>query len=136
MNIAEMAPPQVTGGALASTLIGTWLARFFGYLPTAWGYIPATLAAIGSVLAIVWYMLMIWESDTFKEWRNRRATKSKMRKIARLQARVKMYQAELEALDVKREAEVVATTKIADAKVAAAKTLAQTEMAVSEIDKK
>jgi hypothetical protein len=127
MSLAELIPPTPTNGVGAGSTI------FIPFIVHFWGYLPSTVAVLGGMLGIIWYCLMIWESETCKDWRTKWLTKRKMRKIGRLQARVKLYQAELEALDVKREAEQVATGKIEAAKVEAAKVTSATEQAVSQV---
>jgi len=102
-------------GGAAVTVLGT----IFGLLPP--------LAAIA---AICWYLIQMYESKTYRDWRDARLRRKKERKIARLQARQKVIEAELEALSVKQAAaafaahmvataETVAATKVADAKVTA-----------------
>jgi hypothetical protein len=128
MQLAELFPPPTPVNSIGAggTIILPWLVHVWGYLPTA-------VAVIGGVLGIVWYTIMIWESQTGRDWRNRLMTKRKMRKIGRLQAKVKLYQAELDALDVKRQAEHTATQKVESAKVEAAKIASATEQSISQM---
>lgn len=77
MTLAEVSPPH-TGEVAAAVVGGTFLAH-------VWGWLPGVVAVIGGVLAIVWYVLMIWESKTVCDWRDRR----KQSKIDKLEARLK-----------------------------------------------
>lgn len=126
MSIAETitaaAPAQLTGGALATSIVGV----FFGHL---WGYLPGTVAVIGGMLAIVWYSLMIWECETVKTWRKRHAesvklkrtnkiAKQKLERIASLKAEQQAISAEL--ADLEPTAMVVAAEAAANTPAAKA----------------
>lgn len=92
---------------------------------TPWGHIIAILSLLGSLLALlpavvalfaaVYYVIQIYESDTTQKWLEKRRMVRKARRIARLRAEQKVLLAELEALEVVREARVIATSKIAAA---------------------
>lgn len=65
-----------------------WFTNLFGgsvILSTIAGIIPP----LGAFVAIVWYSIQIYESATVKNWRAHR----RMRKLARLKARVMMMEA-------------------------------------------
>lgn len=65
----------------------TWIistAATTAIFTTLMGFVP-TVAAI---VALVWYLIQIYESDTFKRWRAER----RVRKLARLKARVLMLE--------------------------------------------
>ena len=109
-----------------SASVVTILGSIFGLLPP-----------LAALVAIIWYMIQVYESKTYREWRARRLHDKKTRKIARLQAQQKVIQAELEALDTKRaaaayaehmvrNAEHVAAEKVHVAKVEAAALVEQT----------
>lgn len=53
--------------------VGALVSTIFGWLPAA-----------GAVVAIVWYLIQIAESDTFQKWRLRRHIK----RVAKLEARL------------------------------------------------
>lgn len=127
-SIAEIIiPPGVgTGGTLAGAMIGTFLAH-------VWGYLPGTVAVIGGCFAIVWYLIMIYESKTFNNWRTDRAQRIKERRIARLKAKERVIVAELEALELKRSAAVTAAAVLETAERAAADKVA-TATAQAKVD--
>lgn len=53
--------------------VGAIVSTVFGWLP-----------AVGAIVAIVWYVVQIKESDTFKRWSLRRH----MKRVARLEAKL------------------------------------------------
>ena len=81
------------------------------------GYIPALAAAV----AMVWYLVQLWESRTVQHWRENRTMVRKAKRIARLKAKEKVITAQLEALESVRQARVEARDKVELAKVEAAK---------------
>lgn len=108
MAIMDLAPPQIAGGTLATSLVAGWV----GHL---WGYVPGFVAVTGGCLAIVWYCLMIWESETLKDWRSTRAARRKLRRIAYLQVEQRIASAELAELDpsaMVTAAEMLAATPV------------------------
>src|SRR3974390_2898577 len=90
MNIAELSSPAV-GNSIAVSTIGTLLANVMGYMPLVTG----TLAAIGVVLGIIWYSIMIAESHTVKDWRKHRRHVRRLRRVIRVKAELQMLQREL-----------------------------------------
>lgn len=89
---------------------------------TVWGHIIAILTWLGAVagllpvfaafIAAVWYMIQIYESETCQHWLERRRMLRKARLIAKLRAKQKVVLAELEALELVREARSVAQEKV------------------------
>lgn len=71
------------------------------------------LPAIAALAAVVWYAVQIYESETCQKWLDKRRMKWKARRIAKLRAEQKVLLAELEALEVVREARVAAAEKVA-----------------------
>jgi hypothetical protein len=123
MQIAELVTgPQGQSGALATALIGTWLAH-------VWGYLPGAVAIVGGVLAICWYIIMLWESKTVQDWHARSSARRKIKRIAKLQAEVKIATAQLEALKVRRVAREDAADKVNAAAAEAAVVLARSARA-------
>lgn len=124
MRLAEILPgvpahtAEVSGPA--ATLAVPYILHIFGWL-------PGVVAVIGGLLAIVWYSLMITESKYVQRWLTRHAAARKERKIARLKAKVKLYEAQLDALGVLKAAEEAATQKVENAKIEAGRVVAETE---------
>ena len=104
---------------------GTILATLLGYLPE-----------IAAILAILWYIIQIWESRTVQHWWRNRVMVRKAKKIARLRAREKVIVAQLAALEMVRAARHAAVELTETAKVEAAKQVVQedTARATSEND--
>lgn len=91
---------------------------FFAMLGSLLGFFPV----VAAMAAAVWYMIQIYESDTSQKWISNRRMVRKGRRIAKLRAEQKVLLAELEALEVVREARTVAATKVAKALNEAAQT--------------
>jgi hypothetical protein len=128
MQIAELVTgPQGQSGALATALIGTWLAH-------VWGYLPGAVAIVGGVLAICWYIVMLWESKTVQDWHAKSSAKRKIAKIVKLQAGVKIAMAQLEALEVRSAARTDAAEKVSNAAAEAAVVLARSASAETAAD--
>lgn len=53
--------------------VGAIISTVFGWLPAA-----------GAVVAIIWYLIQIKESDTYRKWKLRRH----MKRVAKLEARL------------------------------------------------
>jgi hypothetical protein len=69
-----------------------WIANFISggaIIATMTGYIPAVAAGVG----LIWYLIQIYESSTVQRWLAGR----RIRKIARLKARVIMMEAHAHA---------------------------------------
>lgn len=92
------------------------------------GYLPIIAAAV----ALVWYVIQIWESRTIQHWVENRRMVRKAKKVARLKARERVIVAQLEALEALRQARVDARDKVEVARVEAAK-LAAIETADAEL---
>lgn len=84
--------------------------------------VAGVLPALAALFAVIWYMVQIYESYTFQRWAEKRRALKKAKRIARLRAEQKVLLAELEAMEVVREARAVADDKVATA-AADAKTL-------------
>lgn len=89
----------------AGAVIGT----FLGYLPL-----------MAAFLAMLWYVIQIWESRTVQDWWRNRQEVRKAKKLVRLRAEEKVLVAKIEALAKVRAARVVARDKVVQAKVDAA----------------
>ena len=88
--------PAQIWGHMAS--IGAILGTLFGYLP----YIAA-------VVAVIWYLLQIWESQTVQKWWHPNMTPlERERKLALLVAAAKVLNAEIVAQTLTAEAGVTA----------------------------
>lgn len=88
------------------------------------GLLPA-LAALG---AIVWYLIQIYESRTFQHWIANLRMKNRARKLARLRARHKVLEAQMEALGIKKAARVAARELVEQAQAEATVKLAHDEV--------
>ena len=63
--------------------ISQWIGNTFSVgtiIGAALGWLPA----IGAIVAIIWYVIQIGESDTFRSWRLRRHQK----RVAKLEAKL------------------------------------------------
>lgn len=72
----------------ATTSLGAGSVTLFTFIGHAYGYLPGTIAIIGGLVGIIWYSIAIFESETFKAWRKRRAE----HKIKRLRAKIAAYE--------------------------------------------
>ncbi len=129
MQFAEvLTGPQGQSAGLVGTLLGTWLGH-------AWGYFPSFIAVTGGVLAICWYAVMLWESKTVQDWHARSSARRKIKRIANLQAEIKIATAQLEALEVRRVARVDAAEKVntAAAEAALVQVRGETAQTVAEL---
>lgn len=117
-HIAPIISHTAAGGGLVFALLG-WL--------------PPILGLVGAAAATTYYFICIWESRTVQHyvgnWRMRR----KAKRIARLKARERILTAELEALEVVREAGIVAKERVGAAAHEAAQLLVQ-EQTLADID--
>lgn len=104
----HLPPPIHVVGDVVSA--GAVIGSFLGYLPVAVAFI-----------ALIWYIIQIWESRTVQHWWRNRQLIRKAKKITRLRAREKVIVAQLEALESIRQARVEARDKVEMAKVEAAK---------------
>ena len=109
------------GTATGTTLFGTLVASFIAHV---WGYLPGVVAVVGGSLAIVWYTIMIYESATVSTWRTEHAQSQKIKRIARLKAKEKVITAQLEALELKRSAAATAAELVRSAEQSAAEKVA------------
>ncbi len=100
-------PVSLAGDVLgAGAIVGT----FLGYLPLA-----------AAFLALIWYVIQIWESRTVQHWWRNRQEVKKAKRLVRLRAKEKILVAKIEALAQVRAARVEARDKVEQAKVEAAK---------------
>lgn len=86
--------------------------------------IAGVLPAVAALVAVIWYTIQIYESNTAQKWLEKRRMKRKARRVARIRAESKVLLAELEALETIREARVTAEGKVAVAAQEAATMLA------------
>lgn len=94
--------------------VGTILTSFMGFIP-----------AIAALAGFIWYAIQIYESDTVQKWLERKRALWKAHRLSKLRAEQKVVMAEIEALEVVREARAIATEKVAAAAHQATKDLAQ-----------
>ena len=100
-------PVSLAGDVLgAGAIVGSLL----GYLPLA-----------AAFLALIWYVIQIWESRTVQHWWRNRVEIKRAKKLVRLRAKEKVLVAKIEALAKVRAARVEARDKIEEAKVEAAR---------------
>jgi hypothetical protein len=89
------------------------------------GHVTSIIAALGAfmgllpsavaLVALIWYSVQLYESRTVQHYLRNRKMVRKAKKIARLRAKEKVIIAELEALEVMREAKATAREKVAKA---------------------
>ncbi len=84
--------------------VGAIVGAFLGLLP-----------AVAAIAAFIWYLIQIYESDTAQKWLDKRRAFRKSARITKLRAEQKVLLAELEALELVREARAVAGDKVAKA---------------------
>jgi hypothetical protein len=77
-------------------------------LTTVAGILPPAVALV----ALVWYVIQIYESRTFQHWFRNRQMKSQAKRLARLRAREKVTLAKIEALETVRAAKAEAREKV------------------------
>lgn len=109
-NVETIDLPHWTGHVLS---LFAWVGALLGMFP-----------AIAGFAALVWYTIQIYESATIQKYMEARRTRIKTKRVARLRAEQRVLVAELEALEVVREARVVAEDKVAKATHEAATQLA------------
>lgn len=100
-------PMGLTGDVLGA---GAVVGSFLGYLPPA-----------AAFLALIWYVIQIWESRTVQHWWRNRQEVKKAKRLVRLRAKEKVLVAKIEALAKVRAARVEARDQVEQAKVEAAK---------------
>lgn len=98
-----------------------WVANLVGAGATIFGAVVGYLPYIAAAIAVIWYLIQIWESRTVQHWHENRRMVRKARRVARLKAKEKVIIAQLEALEALRQARVDARDKVEVAKVEAAK---------------
>lgn len=94
-----------------------------GLLAIILGWLPPIIGLLGGLAATTYYVICVWESRTVQHYVGNWRMKRKAKRIARLKAREKILTAELEALEVVREAKTVAAEKVAFAAHEATKQL-------------
>lgn len=99
--------PHVTGHILS---FGSVIMSFVGLIPV-----------FAALAGFVFYMIQIYESATVQKWLDRRRMLWKARRISTLRAEQKVLMAELDGLEIVRDARAVAENKVAVAAHEAAK---------------
>jgi hypothetical protein len=115
-------PPGTLWGHVVA--ISTWLGSLLGILP-----------ALAALFAVLFYALQMYESDTCQKWLESKRKLKKAKRLAKLKAEQKMLVAEIDALEVVREARAVAAEKVAVAAHEAAKQAASDAAAIHEQSK-
>lgn len=93
MQLAEIfSPTPVNGTAVAGGII-------FPFLAHVWGWLPGAAAFVAACFGIVWYALTIWEMPIVKSWRDARSARIRKARLAKLEAKIKIVQIEID--DVK-----------------------------------
>lgn len=92
-----------------------------GIVATILGILPQLVGVVAAVVAMCYYSICMWESRTVQHWYNNRKLVQKAKRVARIRAEQKVLLAELEALEVVREARALAVEKVEAAKAEAAK---------------
>lgn len=118
-NILE----SLTNGTLWGHVlaVGTWVGTLLGVLP-----------ALAALFAVVFYCVQIFESDTVQKWLEAKRKVKKAIRLAKLKSEHKVLLAEIEALEVVREARAVAAEKVAVATHEAAKEAARDKATLAE----
>lgn len=94
--------------------IGSWLLTLAGFLPS-----------LAALVGVVYYVIQVYESNTCQKWLEKKRQTRKTRRLARLKAEQKVLVAEIDALEVVREARAIAAEKVAVAAHEAAKEVAK-----------
>lgn len=77
------------------------------------GSLAGILPALAGLVAMVWYAIQVYESQTVRHWLANRSMSKKAKRILTLRAKEKIIIAELEALELVRAAKIEAREKIA-----------------------
>lgn len=93
---------------------GAILGAFLGALP-----------AFAALVGVIYYVIQIYESTTVQKWMDKGRRARKTRRIAKIKAEQKVLVAELDALEVVREARAIAENSVAAASHEAAVVLAK-----------
>lgn len=99
--------------------VGFWTANALGTAAII-GTIIGWLPAIAAMVAVIFYLIQIWESATVRHYLANRKMVRKAKKIARLRAREKVITAQLAALETVRQAKAIAKETVAVAQAEAA----------------
>lgn len=75
---------------------------------------------LAAVIGLVYYAIVLWETDTVQNWVRQTRQKHAVRKLAKLSARQKVIEAEMVAAETVRAATAAATERVAQAKSEAA----------------
>lgn len=102
-----------------------------GIVATILGVLPQIIGVFAAVVAMCYYSICMWESRTVQHWYNNRKLVQKAKRVARIRAEQKVLLAELEALEVVREARAVAAEKVEAAKAEAAKLVVERDAAAA-----
>ena len=118
MSLAQTPAVAMTGDVIG---VGAIVAALLGYV-----------TPVAAMVALIWYLIQIWESRTIQHYLNNRQMVRKAKKVARLKAKAKVISAQLDALETLRQARVDARDKLEIAKVEAAKLQIKEEAAAEE----
>lgn len=77
------------------------------------GALTGLIPALAALIAVIYYIIQIYESDTVQKYLDKRRRIWKARRVAKLRAQQKVLLAELEALEVIRVARDEAADKVA-----------------------
>jgi hypothetical protein len=77
------------------------------------GSLAGILPVLAGLIAMVWYAIQVYESQTVRHWLANRSMSKKAKRILALRAKEKIIIAELEALELVRAAKIEAREKIA-----------------------
>lgn len=95
---------------------------------SAWGFLPVFAALV----ALIWYLIQIWESRTVQHYVANRRMVHRQRRINKLRAKEKVILAKLEAMEVVRSARAAAREKVEVAASEAAQLKATQEVVIQE----
>ena len=81
------------------------------------------IGALGNILpgaatlaSLIWFLIQIYQSRTFKVWHHNWSVARHARRLAKLEAKQRLVQAQIKALELVRSAKVTARNTIEEAK--------------------
>jgi len=105
-----------------------WWSVHGAALLTVIGALLQLLPAVAAAAGAIYYLIQVWETRTIQHWWNNRKMRLKAEKIARLRAKEKVIQAQLEAEGEVRQARAKARAKVEAASQEAAALLVQEQI--------
>lgn len=111
---------------MANASINVPAAIDIGLVGIVGGTFLHVLPPVAAVLAILYYMIQIYESPTIQTWLRRHNQRHAVRRLRRLEAKQRIILAEIAATELMRKASLLAAETKEVAKTEAATLVAQT----------